>query len=77
MDTLTAKTRTRLEYMTRSLAYEFDSVPRPEVVREVDAIAGRLLDGARFDDYVPVLAHRYARVRLRKRVAVDSLAGAA
>ena len=30
----------------------------------VDTLASQLLDAARFDDYVPLLAHRHARERL-------------
>ena len=57
----------KVEHSTRALLREFTYLPRGEVVREIEAVTQRLLTGARFDDYIPLLAHRFARDRLRDR----------
>jgi len=60
-------TKSKLDYTAAMLAKEFSHLPREHVVRELETVAERILDGARFDDYVPVLAYRFARERLRER----------
>ena len=62
---LRAATRSKVEHAARALAVEFESVPGAVIAAEVEATAMRLLEHARFDDYIPILAHRYVRERLR------------
>jgi hypothetical protein len=62
---MTIETRRKLDSSTRLLLREFGSLPPDEIVREVEAAAARLLSSARFDEFIPVLAHRSARNRLR------------
>ena len=59
----------KLAHATSQLAREFRSVPQGEVAREVEETAEHLLEHAHFDDYIPMLAHRFAREHLRERVA--------
>jgi hypothetical protein len=65
VQTMTIETRRKLDSGTRLLLREFGSLPPDEIVREVEAAAARLLSSARFDEFIPVLAHRSARNRLR------------
>jgi predicted ATP-grasp superfamily ATP-dependent carboligase len=58
-----------LEHGKERLATEFSEVPKDEISKAVDGAAGRLLQVARFDDYVPVLAQRYVRDSLLDRQA--------
>jgi len=58
------QTRRRLDDAKRLLAREFDWLPGSVVAEEVDAVACALAERARFDDYIPILAHRFARERL-------------
>jgi len=60
-------TRSKIEHATKTLALEFEDTPRAAIAAAVEAVARRLLEHARFDDYVPVLAHRYVREALRDR----------
>jgi hypothetical protein len=62
---LESATKTKLEHGKTRLAAEFDAVPRGLISTAVDATAGQLLQEARFDDYIPLLAQRYVRARLR------------
>jgi hypothetical protein len=64
---LRATTRSKIENETKTLALEFKSVPRALIAAEVEATTSRLLEQARFDDYIPVLVYRYAREALRGR----------
>ena len=59
-------TKTKLEHGKTRLAAEFEMVPRALISTAVDATAGHLLQVARFDDYIPLLAQRYVRTRLRE-----------
>jgi hypothetical protein len=76
MLTMKQATRSKLDHLTRALADEFGAVPRHQVVDEVDTIANALLQGARFDDYIPLLVHRVARDHLHERQEAGSLAEA-
>jgi hypothetical protein len=51
--------------------------PPAVIAAELDAAAMRLLEHARFDDYVPLLAHRYVREMLRNRESALAFAEAA
>jgi hypothetical protein len=75
--TLRAATRSKIEHATRTLADEFDAVPHDFIAAELEATAMRLLERARFDDYVPLLAHRYVRETLRNRPPARGFAEAA
>jgi hypothetical protein len=74
---LRTATKARLEFSARILAKEFEAVPHGLIASEIKATAARLLEHARFDDYVPVLTHRYVRDRLRNRALASALAQAA
>jgi hypothetical protein len=74
---LTATTRTKLEHSAKMLAAEFDGVPQAVIAHQVDAAAALLLKTASFDDYIPVLTHRYVRQRLRNGASTPALAEAA
>jgi hypothetical protein len=74
---LRAVTKQKLEFSTRMLAREFEAVPRGVIASEVEATAARLLENALFDEYVPILAHRYVRDRLRTPIIASALADAA
>jgi hypothetical protein len=67
----------RLEHSTKMLASEFKTVPKAVIASEVEATAIRLLENARFDDFVPILTHRYVRNRLRQDASAPVLAEAA
>jgi hypothetical protein len=63
-------TKLKLEVGKERLAAEFTSVPEDEIAGAVDRVAVRLVDVARFDDFVPVLAERRVRdVLLDQRAA--------
>ena len=70
-------TELKLEYGTRALIKEFPHLPCADVVHEVDTVTRSLVEGARFDDYIPVLVYRFARERLRERRFRSPLADAA
>ena len=65
---LRAATKSKLEFSARILAREFEAVPRGVIAAEIEATAARLLENARFDEYIPVLTHRYVRERLQEPV---------
>jgi hypothetical protein len=60
-----APTREKLTRLAGELGTEFTHVPAAEVEKTLFAVAEELLTHARFQDYVPLLAHRQARERLR------------
>ena len=62
-------TKMKLEHDAALLNREFRSTPLAEVMHEVELVAARLLDGAHFDDYIPLLMHRVARAHFRERLA--------
>lgn len=70
-------TQLKLEHSTEALLREFSQLPGEEVVHEIETVTESLLVGARFDDYIPVLAHRFARDHLRDRPARHVFAAAA
>ena len=63
-------TRRKLEHLPGDLQREFPAVPLQRIHDVVDTLAGELLRAARFDDYVPLLAHRHARERLLEEARV-------
>jgi hypothetical protein len=74
---LRPSTQAKLDRSKKALADEFKSVPPDEIAREVDAIAKTLAERARFDDYIPILAHRFTRDGLRDRSTSEALPEAA
>jgi hypothetical protein len=60
-------TRAKLEHDKGLLVNEFRSVPREEISRKLDVVAGRLLSRANFDDFIPALAFRFTREDLNDR----------
>ena len=74
---LRAATKSKVEHAARALAAEFEAVPGAVIAAEVEATAIRLLEHAHFDDYVPTLAHRYVRERLRQGEFPPGIAEAA
>jgi hypothetical protein len=52
------------------LVREFDTLPQNQVLAEVETLTNRLIEQARFDDYIPILVHRYAREHLREHAAL-------
>jgi len=67
--TMKATTQKKLAHNIDLLTHEFGTVPPAEVTHEVESVAEALLTGAHFDDYIPVLTHRFAREHLRERLA--------
>jgi hypothetical protein len=61
---LSATARHRLASLHVELEREFPAVPPDQVRALLEAVVSRLVDVARFDDYIPLLAHRQARERL-------------
>jgi phage terminase Nu1 subunit (DNA packaging protein) len=57
-------TRRKLEHLPGDLQREFPAVPLQRIHDVVEKLVSELLDAARFDDYVPLLAHRHAREHL-------------
>ena len=74
---LRAVTRSKIEHETKTLALEFKTVPHALIAAEVEATATRLLEHARFDDYIPVLVYRHVREALRNRESACALVEAA
>ena len=74
---LSAATKAKLEFSAKILAREFEAVPHGVIATEIEATAARLLESARFDEYVPVLTHRYVRERLQEPVVASTFAEAA
>ncbi len=71
------ETRARIDFATKVLVKEFGHVSREQIVGEVETVAEALLRDARFDNYVPILAHRFARDHLQQLQAVEVVAEAA
>ncbi|PWU23068.1 MAG: hypothetical protein C5B48_09235 [Candidatus Rokuibacteriota bacterium] len=63
------ETRQKLERVPALLRDEFSDTPPAEVSQTVDAVTRDLLVGARIEDFLPVLVHRYAREQLLDRSA--------
>jgi hypothetical protein len=70
-------TLVKLEHCTKILAAEFSSVPRARIAYEVETHSTRLLETANFDDFVPILTHRYVRDQLRDGALAPLLVEAA
>ena len=70
-------TQAKLEHGARALVREFADLPREVVVYEVESVTRRLLEHARFDDYIPLLVYRFARERLCDHHAWPALPEAA
>jgi len=56
--------RKKLQRIPAELQCEFPDVPLEQISELVEVLAHRLLIAARFDNFVPLLAHRWARERL-------------
>lgn len=54
-----------IDELPEALAKDFGGLPVEQIRPEVTRVGGWLLSVARFYDFVPVLADRYARERLR------------
>lgn len=63
--TATLSTRTKIEQLRLDLCHEFPNVRADRVHELMDGSVDRLLSRARFDDYVPLLAYRQVRERIR------------
>jgi len=63
-------TRRKLEHLPGDLQREFPAVPLQRIHDVVNTLADDLLSAARFDDYVPLLAHRHAREHLLEELRV-------
>jgi hypothetical protein len=74
---LRTTTKTKIEHETKTLAQEFRAVPHPIIAAEVEASAARLLEHARFDDYIPLLVYRHVREVLHDGESAVELAEAA
>ena len=64
MATASEATQKKLDHLPDALGHEFPQVPPQRIAELVDVLSARLLLAARFDDFVPLLAHRRARERL-------------
>ena len=71
--TLDPITRRHVEKATESLAAEFAGVFAPETIDRYIVDSLDQLGSARFDDFLPVLAYRFARERLRALGQADGL----
>ena len=65
MQQLTLKAAKRLEQVPRALAAEFPTVPLEALEHELAERVHQLVGSAHFDDFIPLLAHRAVRARLR------------
>lgn len=66
VDQLSPVTKHHVEQHLDSLADEFDGVhPRETIERVMDDSVRQLVDRAEVDDFLPVLAHRFTRERLK------------
>lgn len=63
--TLDPITQAHVRKAAESLAQEFEGVFSSETIERYISESVELLEGSRINDFVPVLAHRYARERLR------------
>jgi len=54
----------KLQHLQGVLEIEFSQVPQHVVDGHVATVAERLLEHARFDDFVPLLTDRYVRAEL-------------
>ena len=62
---LTAQASKHLAQVPRTLHGEFPAVPLEFIEHDLEERVRALLRGAHFDDYIPLLAHRTVRERLR------------
>jgi hypothetical protein len=62
---LTIPAAKKVEQLHHHLHREFPNAPVEAIEHEVDERLHALIAGAHFDDYVPLLVHRYVRERLR------------
>jgi Protein of unknown function (DUF3562) len=58
-------TRAKLDRLSVELEREFTQLPAERIEQTLESVADELLEGARFQDFVPLLAHRKTRERLR------------
>ena len=66
---MSPQTERKLVHSKQALEHEFENVAPGEIAHEIAVESQRLLSGARFDDYIPVLVHRFAREHLLDRAA--------
>jgi hypothetical protein len=64
MTAASESTRKKLQRIPVELQCEFPDVPLVQISQLVEVLAHRLLIAAHFDNFVPLLAHRWARERL-------------
>lgn len=66
---MSPQTELRLIHSRQALEHEFEQAAPGEIAHEIAVESQRLLSAARFDDYIPVLVHRFAREHLLERAA--------
>jgi hypothetical protein len=66
---ISPQTQLKLAHSKHALEAEFEDAAPAEIAHEIEDEARRLLAGARFEDYIPVLVHRFAREHLLERAA--------
>ena len=64
-DILDPVTRRHIDQLTRGLVHEFDGIFSEETINRYCSESADLLGNARINVFVPVLAHRFARERLK------------
>jgi phage terminase Nu1 subunit (DNA packaging protein) len=63
---ISASTERKLTHLRDELHREFTTLTPEHIDRQVQDVERRILEQARFDDFVPVLVDRYVRQRLTK-----------
>ena len=66
-------TRAKLDRVEGDLRREFPNLPEERIGSVVGTVTADLLEHARFDDFVPLLAHRNAREHLAARAGTASV----
>jgi len=61
---ITSATRVKLARVEDDLRHEFPHISEERIGRLMHAVTDDLVEHARFDDFVPLLAHRSAREHL-------------
>jgi hypothetical protein len=65
MTVATLSTRTKIEQLRVDLCHEFPAICGERVHEMMEDSVAHLLEHARFDDFVPLLAYRDVRDRIR------------
>ena len=69
--------RLALSHAARALSAEFDGTFDTETIKQILATSyGQVAEGAKVNQFLPLLAERFARERLKALAKVDSLAAA-